>query len=140
MKTSPLIGATIAGALASSPVSAMAASACGHPLQSAQCVGAFSLVSLTYALVCSVYAIGALAILRGRMRPRAWRWAVLGAPVAAWCATMALFEVGGLAGVLSFPHDQSPFFFIDWFVALGSLALESLYVVACWKTARVETA
>ncbi len=105
---------------------------CRHPLAGGACFGVFSLVSVPYTLIAATYAAGALVILKSQLtRARSRRALALVVPFC-WAMTMVGFLIGGLAGWLTYPHDASPFFYIDWFVAVLVLVATSLYVVS-WR-------
>lgn len=109
-------------------------SSCAHPLQGAHCVKAYSLVSVAYVVIIGVLLATTLAILKPRFKAdRAWRFTLLGAPLAVYLLSMLGFTLGGLTGLLSFPHDASPFFYMDWlqlsFVAGGA----ALYAAGALK-------
>lgn len=137
MRTSLRIGLPLLATGWLWPSLAAAASVCAHPLSGqGACVGVFSLVSLAYAICAGSYALGALMILKPQVPPRRWKWGVLGAMPAGWLAAMVAFTVGGASGLLVYPHDASPFFFMDWFAALFTLITMTLYVVGVWRWGR----
>ncbi|MEM1347032.1 MAG: hypothetical protein AAGI01_00650 [Myxococcota bacterium] len=46
---------------------------------------------------------------------------------------MAGFTVFGVAGWLTFPHDSSPFFYMDWAVAIFLLLAMTGYLIAAYQ-------
>ncbi|MEC9399107.1 MAG: hypothetical protein VYE40_02480 [Myxococcota bacterium] len=134
--------ASLAGALVAimfAPSLAMAAEPlCRHPLAGASCAGVFSLVSLVYTTITATYTAGALLILRGQMEPSRFKIALLAALPFSWLTCMLAFTIGGFAGVLTYPHDTTPFFFMDWFVATFLLIAQVLYVIAAVKLGKVD--
>ena len=101
---------------------------CAHPLQAGACFAAFSLVSVSYTLIAAAYAWGALVIMRPAFAPSTFRRLLWLCPLVAWGLSMLGFTLGGALGWLAYPHDASPFFFMDWFVALFLLLGQSLFV------------
>ncbi len=132
LKRASLAGPLVAFLL--SPSLAMAAEPlCRHPLDGGNCAGVFSLVSLVYTTITATYTAGALLILRGQMEPSRFKLALLGAMPFSWLTCMIAFTIGGFAGVLTYPHDTTPFFFMDWFVVIFLLIAQVLYVIASVK-------
>ena len=109
---------------------------CAHPLAGASCVKAYSLVSLAYMVFATTYAAAALVILRPRWSMPLWRAALLGTPLVSYLICMAGFTLGGLAGLLRYPHDQSPFFYMDWFQVTFVLLGVTAYVAAALRAVR----
>ena len=121
------------------PELAMAAEPlCRHPLDGSSCAGVFSLVSLVYTTITATYTAGALLILRGQMQPSRFKFALLGALPFSWLVCMIAFTIGGMAGILSYPHDTTPFFFLDWFVAIALLLAQVGYVIFALKGGRAD--
>ena len=121
---------TMSAACAATP------SACAHPVESGTCFGVFSLVSLPYIVIAATYALGALLIMRPQFEHGRHRAALLGLAPFSWVACMLAFTIGGAAGLLAFPHDASPFFFVDWFVVITVLVLQTGYVALAYAWRR----
>ena len=85
-------------------------------------------------MIAAAYAWGALVIMRPTFSARAFKCLLWLAPGVAWCLTMLAFTLGGALGWLNYPHDASPFFFMDWFVAVFLLLGQSAFVVLAVKT------
>lgn len=102
---------------------------CAHPFDGTSCLTTFSLVSISYVVFAGAYACGALVILAPRfVSKRSW-WAwMLGCLPFCYAITLLSFTIGGALGWLTYPHDASPFFYIDWFVVACVLTLQSAYV------------
>ncbi len=113
-----------------SPQLAFAANVCEHPFSGGgECVQAFSVVSAVYAILATTYAFGALLIGYPRLAPGRFKLAVVLAPLGSWLGAMIGFSLGGMFGFLSYPHDSSPFFFLDWFTVLVTFFFATVIVV-----------
>lgn len=102
---------------------------CAHPFAGASCLQTFSLVSISYVVIAGAYACGALVILAPRFASKRswWSW-MAGCLPFCYAITIASFTLGGALGWLTYPHDASPFFYIDWFVVACVLLATSAYV------------
>ena len=116
---------TSSGALAAAP-------RCAHPFDAASspCFELFATVSLVYALIAATYGLGAVLIVKSRLSSAAFKLALLLVPLSSWLGAMLAFSVGGALGWLRYPHDSSPFFFLDWFSAAVTLLITSATVGA----------
>lgn len=109
---------------------------CAHPLAGGQCFGVFSLVSVTYVVITATYIAGALVIMKPQFDNKRWGIAIAATPVLSWLFAMLGFTIGGAADLLTYPHDESPFFYMDWFVMVFTLVMSTLYVVGSWRVRR----
>jgi hypothetical protein len=120
----------VAFALASAPTPLLAAGQgemCQHPFEPG-CFALFSILAGIYALVMGSYTLGALVLFRPRLSRSRWRWGMLGAAPVAFAASLLAFWLGATLGLQSFPLDESPYFFIDWFAVGVVFVLQSIYV------------
>lgn len=111
---------------------------CTNPLDASRCVGVFSMVSLSYVVMIGPIMACALLILKPRFAStRAWTLSLLATPLVLYVLTMVGFTLADLTGLLSFPHDVSPFFYMDWsvlvFVAAGAL-LTTVGIARKWAS------
>lgn len=107
---------------------------CAHPLEAAHCIKTYSLVSVAYIVFAGAYAAATLSILKPRFaRTRAWVLSILGTPLACYLIAMTGFTIGGITGLFSYPHDASPFFYMDWLQVIFVLLGVSGYVALCLK-------
>ncbi len=107
---------------------------CPHPFAPGPCFGPFALVSVSYSVVIGVWALGALVILKPRWSPDSswWRWA-LGAPAVGWAAAMLAFTIFGGLGWLTWPLNDSPYFFVDWAAVALSVTIQGAYVALAYR-------
>lgn len=107
---------------------------CAHPLEAAHCIKTYSLVSVAYIVFAGAYAAATLSILKPRFaRTRAWVLSILATPLACYLIAMIGFTIGGITGLFSYPHDASPFFYMDWLQVIFVLLGVSGYVALCLK-------
>lgn len=125
--------ATDPAALTTAPPIPTTAVTCAHPLQGATCARLYSLLSLPYMAIATTFTASALAILKPRLRPHIWTRATLAIVPASWLLIMLGFTLLGAAGLLTYPHDTSPFFFIDWALLAFILVTHAAYVVGVTK-------
>lgn len=132
-KHSPLAIIPLAVSLLPS-VALAAPQVCAHPLEAAHCIKTYSLVSVAYIVFAGAYAAAALSILKPRFaRTRAWALSLLATPLASYLIAMLGFTLGGATGLFIYPHDASPFFYMDWFQVIFVLLGVSGYVALCTK-------
>ncbi len=116
------------------PALAHAAQVCEHPFSGgAPCVKVFGAVSIVYALIASSYGVGALLIGKPRLTSGAFKIGLVLVPVVSWLSAMLGFTLGGTMGWLAYPHDSSPFFFMDWSAFLVTFVLTTAVVVGVYK-------
>lgn len=107
---------------------------CTSPLDGGHCVKTFSIVSISYIVIGFPYIALALLILKPRFeRTMPWALAMAFGPLFSFIFAMLGFTIGGAAGLLRYPHDVSPFFYIDWFVVVLMLILQTVYIVLIHK-------
>lgn len=133
--TKPMTAALTLAALSLLPSLALAnPQVCAHPLEAAHCIKTYSLVSVAYIIFAGAYAAAALSILKPRFaRTRAWALSILATPLASYLIAMLGFTLGGATGLFIYPHDASPFFYMDWFQVIFVLLGVSGYVALCLK-------
>lgn len=110
---------------------------CLHPFSGGgTCFQLFAVVSFVYATIASSYGFGALLILKPRLMPKRFAFGLAALVPVTWLAALLGFTLGGAMGLLKYPHDASPFFFMDWFAASITLVCTSLFVFALYKVGR----
>lgn len=114
---------------------------CTSPLDGGHCIKTFSIVSISYVVIGFPYIALALLILKPRFkRTMPWALAMAFGPLISFVSAMLGFTIGGAAGILRYPHDVSPFFYIDWFVVVLMLVLQTIYIALINKKWGGETA
>jgi len=122
-------------ALTAAPALAFAQgdSLCAHPFDQGPCLSAFSVLGAPYIVIVATYAITPLLILKPQFDPKRWRYAAFGVVPACYLAVLMGFTLFGMTGLLTFPHDASPFFYLDWAVAIFLLLVMTGYLVAAYQ-------
>lgn len=116
-------------ALTAAPPLPAEATTCLHPLQGTTCAKVYGLLSLPYMAIAATFTASALAILKPRLRPHVWTRATLAIVPLSWLLIMLGFTLLGTTGLLTYPHDSSPFFFMDWSLLAFVLVTHAAYVV-----------
>lgn len=93
----------------------------------------FGTVSAVYALTASTYGLGAILIGKPRLSTKAFKLSLVLVPLVSWCAAMLGFTIGGMTGLLKYPHDSSPFFYVDWFACLVTFSITTVVVVLTYR-------
>lgn len=124
---------------AMTPASVMAAELCAHPFDSAgPCLQTYTVIAIPYLAILSTYAAAVLVILRPRFESgRVWAAALCATPLVNYAGVLAAFTLTSALGMTNYPHDTTPYYYIDWGVMGLALAIQTLYVGAIlWRFAR----
>jgi hypothetical protein len=130
MARRPHILAAAAAVAAMRPAVLVAAELCQHPFDSVgPCLKTYSVIAIPYMAILSTYGAAPLLILRPRFdSARAWALALAATPLANYTGLIAAFTLTGALGWTSYPHNTTPYYYIDWAVMLIALLLQSAYL------------
>jgi hypothetical protein len=134
MHLRPLITSAAFAAM-SAPGALMAAELCAHPFDTVgPCLKTYSVIAIPYMAILTTYAVAPLVILRPRFESgRAWAASLIATPLVNYVGILAAFTLISALGATRYPHDTTPYYYIDWSVMIIAVLLQSAYIAFVLK-------